>query len=119
MYELASVSRGLVRMSNRIRACMRTASTVSTSIAGPRIPTVLPPFNLSPRSTFPAWITRREKYAHTSFSDSVRDAKASLQVDASKLPCLSQWKRDYNMETVLIELRRYVLPGELYHDPGC
>jgi hypothetical protein len=28
------------------------------------------------------------------------------KVDASRLPCLSQWKRDYTMETILIELRR-------------
>ena len=28
------------------------------------------------------------------------------QVDPSKLPCLAQWKRDYNMETVLLEIRR-------------
>jgi ubiquitin-conjugating enzyme E2 variant len=31
-----------------------------------------------------------------------------VQVDPSKLPCLAQWKREYTMETVLIELRRYV-----------
>src|ERR1700761_3803261 len=30
------------------------------------------------------------------------------QVDPSKLPCLANWKRDYTMETILIELRRYV-----------
>ena len=30
-------------------------------------------------------------------------------MDPSKLPCLTQWKRDYNMETVLIELRRSVI----------
>ena len=29
------------------------------------------------------------------------------QVDPSELPCLAQWKREYTMETVLIELRRY------------
>ena len=28
------------------------------------------------------------------------------QVDPSKLPCTAQWKRDYTMETILIELRR-------------
>ncbi|EWC48389.1 ubiquitin-conjugating enzyme spm2 [Drechslerella stenobrocha 248] len=27
-------------------------------------------------------------------------------VDPSKLNCLSQWRRDYTMETVLLELRR-------------
>lgn len=31
-----------------------------------------------------------------------------LQVDATKLPCLAQWKRDFTMETILIELRRYM-----------
>ena len=30
------------------------------------------------------------------------------EVDPSKLPCLAQWKRDFTMETVLIELRRYM-----------
>lgn len=29
-------------------------------------------------------------------------------VDPSMLPCLAQWKRENTMETVLIELRRYV-----------
>jgi hypothetical protein len=29
------------------------------------------------------------------------------QVDPTKLPCLAQWKRDYTMETILLELRRY------------
>jgi ubiquitin-conjugating enzyme E2 variant len=28
------------------------------------------------------------------------------QVDPTKLPCLVQWKRDFTMETILIELRR-------------
>lgn len=35
------------------------------------------------------------------------DADAT-QVDASKLPCLAQWKREFTMETILIELRRYM-----------
>ena len=30
-----------------------------------------------------------------------------VKVDPSKVPCLAHWKRDYNMETILIELRRY------------
>ncbi|OQV06235.1 hypothetical protein CLAIMM_10837 isoform 1 [Cladophialophora immunda] len=29
------------------------------------------------------------------------------KVDPSRLPCLANWKRDYTMETILIELRRY------------
>jgi len=31
-------------------------------------------------------------------------------VDPAKLPCLANWSRDNTMETVLIELRRYVGP---------
>lgn len=30
------------------------------------------------------------------------------QVDLSKLPSISVWKRDFTMETVLIEIRRYM-----------
>jgi len=30
------------------------------------------------------------------------------KVDPTKLPCLSQWKREFTMETILIELRRYM-----------
>lgn len=30
-----------------------------------------------------------------------------LQIDPSKLPCLAQWKREYTMETVLLEIRRW------------
>ncbi|PHH82344.1 hypothetical protein CDD82_6318 [Ophiocordyceps australis] len=29
-------------------------------------------------------------------------------VDPKQLPCLAQWKRENTMETVLIELRRYM-----------
>jgi ubiquitin-conjugating enzyme E2 variant len=38
-----------------------------------------------------------------------RNAFANIvQVDATKLPCLAQWKREFTMETILIELRRYM-----------
>ncbi|KAF2668028.1 UBC-like protein [Microthyrium microscopicum] len=30
------------------------------------------------------------------------------RVDPTKLPCLVQWKREFTMETILIELRRYM-----------
>ena len=30
------------------------------------------------------------------------------KVDPTRLPCMAQWKRDYTMETILIELRRYM-----------
>lgn len=33
----------------------------------------------------------------------------SGKVDPMRLPCLMQWKREFNMETVLIELRRYAI----------
>ena len=32
----------------------------------------------------------------------------SGKVDPSRLPCLAGWKREYTMETILIELRRYM-----------
>lgn len=35
--------------------------------------------------------------------------QSARQVDPTKLPCMVQWKRDFNMETILIELRRSVL----------
>jgi ubiquitin-conjugating enzyme E2 variant len=28
------------------------------------------------------------------------------QVDPSRVPCLAQWKRDFTMETILVELRK-------------
>lgn len=31
-----------------------------------------------------------------------------LQVDLTKLPSLSTWKRDFTMETILIEIRRFM-----------
>ena len=47
---------------------------------------------------------RRVRAIHASNDGSL------LQVDASKLPCMAQWKRENTMETILIELRRYVTP---------
>jgi ubiquitin-conjugating enzyme E2 variant len=35
------------------------------------------------------------------------------QVDPTKLPCLANWSRDNTMETVLIELRRFVVTLKL------
>ncbi|KAI5220811.1 UBC-like protein [Aureobasidium subglaciale] len=32
------------------------------------------------------------------------------KVDLSKIPSLSQWKRDFTMETILIEIRRQAIP---------
>jgi len=34
--------------------------------------------------------------------------KAEGRVDSELLPCLKDWKREYTMETVLLELRRYM-----------
>ena len=36
------------------------------------------------------------------------EADRMCQVDLTKLPSISVWKRDFTMETVLIELRRYM-----------
>jgi ubiquitin-conjugating enzyme E2 variant len=33
-------------------------------------------------------------------------ANTLLKIDPTKVPCLQQWKRDFTMETILIELRR-------------
>jgi hypothetical protein len=33
---------------------------------------------------------------------------SAAQVDLSKLPSIASWKRDFTMETVLIEIRRYM-----------
>ncbi|KAK7202898.1 ubiquitin-conjugating enzyme [Myxozyma melibiosi] len=38
-------------------------------------------------------------------------SSADGKVDKSKLACLDKWKRDYNMETVLLELRREMASG--------
>lgn len=35
-------------------------------------------------------------------------------VDPSQLPCLSNWKRENTMETILIELRRSVASNAMY-----
>jgi ubiquitin-conjugating enzyme E2 variant len=32
----------------------------------------------------------------------------TLQVDLSKLPSIANWKREFTMETILIELRRFM-----------
>ncbi|EAS36283.1 ubiquitin-conjugating enzyme [Coccidioides immitis RS] len=32
----------------------------------------------------------------------------SGKVDPSRLPCLAEWKREFTMETILLELRRYM-----------
>lgn len=42
----------------------------------------------------------------------VQELIFGIKVDPSKLPCLANWKRDYTMETILIELRRYVLAAQ-------
>ncbi|MCJ1286258.1 E2 ubiquitin-conjugating protein mms2 [Xylographa opegraphella] len=58
--------------------------------------TILGPPHISARGR---WI--KNMLWQTSEADTVK-------VDPTRLPCLSQWKRDYTMETILIELRRYM-----------
>jgi ubiquitin-conjugating enzyme E2 variant len=43
-----------------------------------------------------------------------RHLAKSMQVDLSTLPTLATWKRDYTMETILLELRRFVLLSIAY-----
>ena len=45
---------------------------------------------------------------HPPLTSSTACADYVTQVDLSKLPTLSVWKRDFTMETILIELRRYM-----------
>jgi hypothetical protein len=40
-----------------------------------------------------------------------------LQVDLRQLPTLATWKRDYTMETILLELRRYDFSLRRAFDP--
>lgn len=39
-----------------------------------------------------------------------RYQKLNIQVDFSSIPSISQWKREFTLETALVELRRYVFP---------
>jgi hypothetical protein len=94
----------LILLCDVCRVHMRTASTASTSTAVTAILTRHQPSNSFPKSICPAWTkeTARLRYASSSLYPS-----DLFKVDPSKVPCLANWKRDYNMETILIELRRY------------
>lgn len=86
---------------------MRTVSTALRSIAAQATPTYLPRYHSHPRSTCLASTHRMERYIDRAVVEAFANR---AQVDPSKLPCLAQWKRDFTMETILIELRRYVMP---------
>jgi ubiquitin-protein ligase len=38
----------------------------------------------------------------------VRDADGMLKVNLANLPSIATWKRDFTMETILIEIRRFM-----------
>ena len=96
----------------RCRAFMKIVSTMSGSIAVTTTRTYPRLCNSYPRSIYLAWTREQGRYLGITKDWPWRAAKLSAQVEGSKLPCLSQWKRENTMETILIELRRYVLiPG--------
>ena len=63
----------------------------------------LPRYRSHLRSICPALIRKMERHV---LGAAIRTFADRLKVDPTKLPCLAQWKRDFTMETILIELRR-------------
>jgi ubiquitin-conjugating enzyme E2 variant len=99
------------------RASTRTASTPSASTAVLNTPTPLPTSLSSAKSTSPALTEAMARYSkppnhndqrHATLKVQHTNNHAQPQVDLSKLPSIANWKRDFTMETVLIEIRRYM-----------
>ncbi|RDW94147.1 E2 ubiquitin-conjugating protein MMS2 [Aspergillus mulundensis] len=90
------------------RASTRTGYTASTFIAVPNTPIALRLCSSSRASTSHALMPTRARFDLLNTEQTVAGKANGSQVDPAKLPCLAQWKRDYTMETVLIELRRYM-----------
>jgi len=104
------------------RASTRTESTPSRCTAAINIPISHPPSSLSAKSTClaltqeMAWLVYRNIFLRGSsaLQVSMKRRLTDSQVDPTKLPCLANWSRDNTMETVLIELRRFVLALKLF-----
>jgi hypothetical protein len=94
------------------RACTRIAYTVSTFTAETGTPTNHQQYNLSRKLIFLVLILEAERLGSNS-RPCITLAK-SVQVDLGKLPTLATWKRDYTMETILLELRRSVFPSQTH-----
>jgi len=90
---------------------MRIASTRSRYIAAPTTPTAHPKSLSSAKSISQAWISGLARQVPENEHECMSMSTATYavdQVDLSKLPTLSVWKRDFTMETILIEIRRYM-----------
>ena len=71
---------------------------------GPDYPDVPPEISFTSKINLPC-VDQRNGKVHTKVMLwIVRLMK--MKVDPTKLPCLVQWKREFTMETILIELRR-------------
>lgn len=70
-------------------------------------PITLRRFILCPKLTFHASTRAPGRYDVSNQHYSHASILKKPKVDPSKVPCLAQWKRDYTMETILLELRRY------------
>ena len=81
-----------------------TASTYTVAIPTPMF---LRPSNSSLVSICHVWTREREKY-NISVHEGMIMLTHHAKVDPGKLPCLVNWRRDFTMETILIELRRYM-----------
>lgn len=72
---------------------------------GDSYPDTPPTIQFTSKVNIPCVDQRTGKVRHPMQKRAVLDIDA-LKVDSSKLPCLAQWRREYTMETILIELRR-------------
>jgi ubiquitin-conjugating enzyme E2 variant len=101
---------------NAYRASTRTASTPSASTVVLSTPTLLPTSPSLAKSTSPASTEAMARYSkpnhnnqrHATLKVQHTDIYVPPQVDLSKLPSIANWKRDFTMETILIEIRRYM-----------
>lgn len=76
---------------------------------GPNYPDVPPEVTLVSKVNLPCVDQRNGKVGY--FSHVTKELPLTqllVQVDLSKLPSISTWKRDFTMETILIELRRFM-----------
>jgi ubiquitin-protein ligase len=53
-------------------------------------------------------LEHRQAQSHDSPKPIILTLNVLSQVDLAKLPSIANWKRDFTMETVLIEIRRYM-----------
>jgi hypothetical protein len=88
------------------RAYTRTASTPSRFTADLNTQTSHQRSPSSARSMCLVWIKGRARSVIA--QEHMLHDIDGIQVDLSKLPSIAAWKRDFTMETILIELRRFM-----------